>query len=116
MSSSPGLDWSKGVFPNVPRFEEFVEYFQGTWISGNYPPTTWNLHDLDDCRTNNYMEGWQSTLKKVLVKAHPNVYETVCTFKAEQAAVEVAVAQLGAGVRPPPRSRASIDKTGRLLR
>ncbi len=100
----------KAVLPNVPRTEEFVVYFQGTWISGNYPPATWNVHDLDDCRTNDLMEGWHSKLKNVLGKAHPNVYEIVRTLKAEQAAVELAVAQLGAGACPPPRSHASIDK------
>ncbi len=56
----------KAVLPNVPRIDEFVDYFQRTWISGSYPPSTWNVHDLDDCRTNNHIEGWHSKLKKVL--------------------------------------------------
>ncbi len=42
------------------------------------------------------------------------MYEIVRTFKAEQAAVDVVVAQLGAGARPPPRSHASIVKNRKI--
>ncbi len=41
-------------------------------------------------------------MRKVVGKAHPNVYELVCTFKMEQAAVEVHIMQIAAGARRPP--------------
>ena len=47
-------------------------------------------------------------------KAHPNVFEIVRVFKMEQAAVDVAVAQLLAGARPPVRSRAAIEKDTKI--
>ena len=94
--------------------DEFAAYFEGSWLSGNFPPATWNVHDLSSCRTNNHVEGWHSKLKKVVGKAHPNVFEIVRAFKVEQAAVEVAVAQMQAGARPPVRSRAAVEKDKRI--
>ena len=83
-------------------------------MSGHFPPAKWNVHDLSSCRTNNHIEGWHSKLKKVVGKAHPNVFEIVRSFKMEQAAVEVAIAQLQAGARPPARSRAAVEKDKRI--
>ena len=72
--------------PNVPRVSKFVQYFSSTWLSGSFSSVLWNVHDLGYCRTNNHLEGWHSKLKKVVGKAHPNVFEIVHTFKLEQAA------------------------------
>ena len=59
-------------------------------------------------RTNNYVEGWHgwhSRLKKVVGKAHPNIFEIVEVFKKEQASTEVSLTQLSAGAAPPRRRR-----------
>ena len=61
---------------------------------GNYPPDTWNVYDLEDCMTNNHIEGWHSKMRKAVGKAHPNVYELVQIFKTEHAAVEALLVQL----------------------
>ena len=103
----------KASAPSVSGIDDFVTYFQGNWMSGAYPLSSWNVHNLS-CRTNNHMEGWHSKLKKVVGKAHPNVFEIVRVFKMEQAAVDVAVAQLLAGARPPVRSRAAIEKDTKI--
>ena len=96
--------------PDVPGMTEFTDYFQRTWISGNYAPTTWNVHEsYNACRTNNHIEGWHSKLKKVVGKAHPNVYKLVRTFKTEQASVEVKLAQMQHGARPPPHHTISLE-------
>ena len=42
------------------------------------------------------------------------MFEIVRTFKAEQAAVEVSIAQLQAGARPPPRSHSAIEKMKKI--
>ncbi len=83
-------------------------------MSGSYPPATWNVAELDECRTNNHLEGWHSKMRKVVGKAHPNVYELVRTFKMEQAAVEVQIMQIAAGARRPPRSSQTIEKNSRI--
>ncbi len=104
----------QATVPAVPRVDGFVEYFASTWISGNYPPVIWNICEIGDCRTNNNLEGWHSKLRKVVGKTHPNVYEIVRTFKMEQAAAEVSVAQLQAGARPPPKPRATLEKNRKI--
>ena len=107
------LGWTgvKATVPALPRIDVFVDYFGSTWISGNFPPALWNISEIGDCHTNNNLEGWHSKLKKIVGKAHPNVFEIVWTFKLEQAAVELSVAQLQAGVHPPPKPRATLQKS-----
>ena len=73
----------KASAPSVAGIDDFITYFQDTWMSGHYPPVTWNVHDLSSYRTNNHIEGWHSKLKKVVGKAHPNVFEIVRVFQME---------------------------------
>ncbi len=110
------LGWTgvKATAPAVPGVDGFIDYFESTWLHGIYPPAVWNVHDLGDCCTNNHIEGWHSRLKKVVGKSHPNVYEIVRTFKMEQVAVEVAIAQLQGGARPPSQSRVTVDKNRKI--
>ena len=110
------LGWTgvKATVPALPRIDEFVDYIGSTWISGNFPPALWNISEIGDCRTNHNLEGWHSKLKKVVGKAHPNVFEIVRTFKLEQAAAEVSVAQLQAGAHPPPKPRAILQKNKKI--
>ena len=65
----------------------------------------WNMYSLDGPRTNNNTEGWHSKIRKLAGKAHPNIYETVELFKAEQTATEVSLIQLAAGGLPVRRRR-----------
>ncbi len=57
--------------PTLPRVEEFVEYFEQTWLVGNYHLSHWNVLESASVRTNNHVEGWHNRLKKVVGKAHP---------------------------------------------
>ena len=41
------------------------------------------LFRLDGQHTNNYVEGWHSRLKKVVVKPHPNIFELIEVIKNE---------------------------------
>ena len=43
----------------------------------------WNIFESGSVRTNNHVEGWHSRLKKVVGKAHPNIFEIVEVFKKE---------------------------------
>ena len=104
----------KANLPHVPGMEEFQTYFESTWIRGCYPAAVWNVLDSGDCRTNNHIEGWHSKLKKVVGKAHPNVFKLVRTFKQEQACVDVKLAQAAAGARAPAQSRWTVEKNRRI--
>ena len=68
------------------------------------------MHDISSTRTNNHIEGWHSKLKKVVGKAHPNVFEIVEVFKREQAVTEVTLSQLSTGACGPVRHRRTIAK------
>ena len=46
----------------------------------------------------------------VIGKVHPNIFETVGSFKKEQASTEVSLVQLAAGVAPPRHCRRVIRR------
>ena len=93
---------------HLPRIEEFVEYFESTWLVGNFPVQMWNVYENEDYRTNNHLEGWHKRLKCLVGKSHPNIYEFVEVMKKEQTATEVLMLQLSAGASAPKRSAKSI--------
>ena len=80
--------------------EDFFQYFQNTWLDGNFPIRMWNVYSLEGPCTNNNTEGWHSKLRKLAGKAHPNIYEAVTLFKSEQAATEVSCSWLQADCQP----------------
>ena len=46
--------------------------------------------------TNNISEGWHRQIKKLVGKAHSNIYKAVTLFKSEQAAMDVSLMELAA--------------------
>ena len=110
------LAWQaiKAEAPEHDGITEFAAYLERTWLVGNYPPVLWNVYETQQTRTNNRLEGWHSKMKKVVGKAHPNVFEIVEVFKAEQASTEVSLAQFATGATPPRRARRTVDKDKRI--
>ena len=99
---------------NIVRLDDFISYFESTWLVGSYPPSLWNVFETKSARTNNHIEGWHSKLKKVVGKAHPNVYEIVEILKREQGVTEITITQLASGAIPPRRGKKSTDKDKRI--
>ena len=64
----------RGEAPVFPNRDDFFEYFQRTWVDGNFPISMWNVYSLDGPRTNNNAKGWHSKVRKLAGKAHPNIY------------------------------------------
>ena len=93
--------WSaiKADAPGIQEADDFISYFESTWLDGNFPPRTWNYFSHEGPRTNNHLEGWHNRLKRVSRKAHPNLFEVVEILKKEQAATEVAIELLTGGGR-----------------
>ena len=48
------LAWQaiKGEPPTILGTEDFISYFETTWLVGNYPPSLWNVY-TSKVRTNN---------------------------------------------------------------
>ena len=61
----------------------------------------WNYYDY---RTNNHIEGWHTTLKKMVGKAHPN-FEISEVMKNQQESSEMKLEQLELGGRAPSRKK-----------
>ena len=89
-----------GEAPAFGNREDFFQYFQNTWLDGNFPIRMWNVYSMEGPRTNNNTEGWHSKLRKLAGKAHSNIYEAVTLFKSEQAATEVSCSWLQADCQP----------------
>ena len=53
------------------------------------PVRTWNCFNHNGPCTNNHVEGWHNRLKKMVRKAHPNLFEFIEVIQKEQAAAEV---------------------------
>ena len=87
----------KQQMPDDARLKEFAEYFDKTWIDGQFRLPMWNHYVNNGPRTNNHIEGWHNRLKRISRKAHPNLYEVLELFQREEAASRVTIIQLEAG-------------------
>ena len=93
-----------------PQIDQFIPYFETTWLIGNFPVGEWNAHDTDSVRRNNDVEGWHSRLKRIVGKPHPNILECVQVFQREQAATEIAIIAI------PSRRTKRADQKIKLLK
>ena len=84
-------------------------------MNGNYKLPQRKYHDNEGPRTNNHVEGWHARLKKVVGKAHPNVFEITEVMKKEQASSEIKLQQLEMGGRAPPRRKRCMEKDNRIF-
>ena len=59
--------------PVVDHIDDFVSYFESTWLDGQFRLHQWNYFNYSGPRTNNHVEGWHSRLKRIVGKPHPNI-------------------------------------------
>jgi hypothetical protein len=68
--------------------QPFIDYVTTTWVDdmeARFPIELWTQFDnIDGIRTNNHLEGWHSSINKLLSRPHPNIYALIEIFKAEQ--------------------------------
>ncbi len=67
--------------PQIPQVDRLVDYFDRTWVNGQFHFHQWNYFDIAGPHTSNHVEGWHSRLKKVVGKPHPNIYESIDVIK-----------------------------------
>ena len=62
------LAWQevKATAPNLPRVDEFITYFEETWLVGNFSLRLWNVYEIgsNSPRTNNHIEGWHNKYRE----------------------------------------------------
>ena len=73
------------------------------WVNGQFQFHQWNYFDFEGPRTNNYVEGWHSRLKKVVGKPHPNIFELIEIIKKEEATAQMKLQICESGATGPPR-------------
>ena len=82
--------------PTIPSdMEEFVAYFENTWVGTSAKPPTfdpwsWNHHDSVICglpRSSNIAEGWHNGFKTLVACANPTMWRFLDCLKLEQGEV-----------------------------
>ena len=91
------VNGKKADMPDNSKVQSYADYFDETWMNGQFRPRMWNYYAHSGPRTNNHLEGWHNRMKRIARKAHPNLYEVLELFQREQAATEVTIQQLEAG-------------------
>ena len=83
----------------VTTHETTVQSCRGehTWVNGQYRISQCNYYDCHGPRTNNHVEGWNSRLKKIVWKFHPNIFEIIDVMRKEQATMEMCPARINPG-------------------
>ena len=51
---------------------EYLDYFEDTWVRGNFDPRIWNYYGRHDKLTNNISEAYNSKLMKLVIQIHPS--------------------------------------------
>ena len=104
----------KADMPDDARVKEYVEYFDKTWMDGQFRLRMWNHYAQTGPRTNNHLEGWHNRLKRLSRKAHPNLYEVLELFQREEAASSVTITQLEAGGVRKAKRRKVVQREERI--
>ena len=108
LKNSPGLD-------AFPATDALFNYFENTWLKGNYPVKMWCVHN-ETIRTNNRIEGWHSRMNKGLRHHHPNIYILTSYLRREQAVMELTLQRARLGGAPKSQRRKYRELDQRLTR
>ena len=62
-----GWNKVKTMAPIRPEIHEFMNYFEDTWLVGQFSPVLWNVFNQNahNPRTNSHVEGWHNKLKRI---------------------------------------------------
>lgn len=113
-------------FESSDDIEEFVEYFEDTWIGRRrragrrrqalFEISEWNSYQrvIDDIsKTNNSVEGWHRAFSSMLGADHPTIWRLIEALQKEQSLNELKIVQYSSGQLPPPsrlQYRASAER------
>ncbi|XP_041478778.1 uncharacterized protein LOC121426511 [Lytechinus variegatus] len=88
---------------DFPHFNEFLDYFQITYLNGNlFPPCLWNVHQRPMAqRTNNAVESFHRRWNAQIGRAHPSLWAVIRRMKKEGKRTESSLAKALRGDRPP---------------
>ena len=70
----------KEIIINKPkdiRINEFILYYERTWLSSICPLELWNHYEALGPRTNNYVEGDNAAFNRFVNVVSPNIYDLI---------------------------------------
>ncbi|CAF0995559.1 unnamed protein product [Brachionus calyciflorus] len=79
-----GYNYLKSIKPdseNLKNIDNFLKYFESTWIDGRYTIEIWNHFNNYGPRTNNHVEAHNRNINNELLIKHPNIYQFVDFIK-----------------------------------
>ena len=108
------FEFVKSTTPDEPRVRYFNDYFDSTWMNGEYPIEMWDFFKYDGARTNHHVEWYHTRLRRKAGKIHPNIFEVVELFSQEKVSSLVSIFQLQSGRSAPTRRQKYINLDARL--
>lgn len=104
-----------------PLIRDFNDYYVTTWfddIDARFPRPLWNHYDnmsTESIRTNNALEAWHRSLKRIVGSAHPNVFKIVRDLIKENTRVETELRMLRMGQETRRAPRRAIRRRNERL-
>ena len=109
------LNIDPATFRRYPQILLLFQYYEATWLRGNYPIELWNVFRRDNWeRTTNVCEGWHNRFNRRVGTVHPNVWRFIVKLKKEEMHVRRAIRRAEAGARVPKRRRKYRDLNNRI--
>ena len=79
------------------KLVELAEYFENTWVNGDFPPVLWSHYDNLGPRTTNHAEGFYNSLNVKLGMPHPSLRAFLNWLQKAQFEVQCKIIQLESG-------------------
>ena len=73
----------KETTPSGLNVLSIVQYFEKTWLRGQFPPSMWNHFEPSGPRTNNHVESFNAMINRQLSTAHPNMWKFITFIKTQ---------------------------------
>jgi len=86
------------------KLQSFADYFDRTWINGDFSPQLWTHFDHAGPRTTNLAEGFHNSLNSRFGMPHPSLRTFLDWLQKCQYEVQCRVIQLSVGRPPKPKS------------
>jgi len=79
------------------RMRPLFQYYEDTWLNGNFPRELWNMYQVPR-RTNNNLEGWHKKFSNLVKDSVPHLDTFLDMMQQEEQSTATSVQQLRTGI------------------